>query len=82
MKKLNELEQSIYDEYLNVKADKLKRVEEIRHRSKVRYIQLLFPSGHDYIWNVLKYDKPLNKFISIEYAVYVNNDVELKTIEL
>ena len=81
MKKLNKLEQSIYDEYIKIKPEKLKRVEEIRNRKETRFIE--FPFSSDHVgWNILRYDKTLNRFVLIEYPVYVNDDIELKTIEL
>ena len=82
MKKLNELEQSIYDAYIKIKPAKLNRVEEIRNRNKTRYIEFCFTSGSNHVWNILTYDKTLNRFVLIEYPVYNNDDIELKTIEL
>ncbi len=82
MKKLNELEQSIYNAYIKIKPSKLKRVEEIRNRKKTRYIEFCFPSGPNYVFNTLMYDKTLNKFTSIRYPYDNGSEVEFKIIEL
>ena len=82
MEQLTELEKSIYYEYIKIKPEKLKRVEEIRDRDKARFIQFCFPSGADYIYNSLIYDKTLNRFVFIEYPIYNGDDIEFKKIEL